>query len=166
MPRMDRRSERTAQVPERFATRSAPRATPVGGRSASLQGGLPILILMLIGSVSIGSADPYPRGARAGIRRSELATHAVPSVSNVPGAVRAGRAPVSTQRERPKVDADVARRVFSTRLRPMGGSVVERSATWIDVPQPEPRKPLLPKIYPTVMGFPTGGGGVKLKFRY
>lgn len=161
--RMDR-SERTAKHPDQLRARPAPRERLAPPRSTLVAAAVPLLLLV---GASIGRAEPYPARAAAVMRRSELATNAVPTrAPERPVAVRAGAARGAVERARPPVDPEVARRVFAARLRPTGGSVIERGSVWAEVPEPPPQRPLLPKIYPTVMGFPTGGGGVKLKFRY
>ena len=35
-----------------------------------------------------------------------------------------------------------------------------------DPPRRQPKKPFRPKVMVNVMGFPTGGGGMRLKFRF
>lgn len=125
-------------------------------------------------------ADAEPRDARAArgeARRASVFTVTAPRAS--PGArpssprLAAAAPPIEIRAPRAIAPAIVGRVLdarFDTRIleRSIAARTArEREAPWLAPPLVEPeRREFRPRVMPTVMGFPTGGGGVKLKIRF
>ena len=108
-------------------------------------------------------------------KRSRRTASAAAATAQLPVSARpTGPPQISTGGARAEVaprietDPEAARRVFGARLSPdpavLDRSVTERPTPWVDLPKQE-KKPWRPRVMLYPMGFPTGGGGLKLKIR-
>lgn len=85
---------------------------------------------------------------------------------------RLQQAPAMIEQARPPLDPASARalgrRVLGAKMKiaPDPRPAIERDPSWFELPDPAPSKEFRPKVMVAPMGFPTGGGGLKFKFRY